>query len=82
MAKAVEIFTGKSSYGVPEEYARREDGVWFSRYYAFNGYGMSMNKWARVREDLSTLINGDIMDYGFNPLRRGNPKGLRLPNPA
>jgi len=82
MAKAAELFTGNSSHGVPEEYARREDGVWFSRYYAFNGYGMAMNKWRRVSDDLSLLIKGDVMDYGFLPLRRRCPKGLRLPNPV
>lgn len=80
MAKAVEAFTGKSSSGIPEDYAKREDGVWFSRYLAFNGYAMAWTKWRKVGNDLSELVKGDVLDYGFNPLRRCGHERLRLPN--
>lgn len=84
MAKAVQVFTGNDSYGRYSEYAQREDGVWFTRENRFNGYGMGLSRWFAPRniQDIASLIKGDVMDYGFNPLHRGNPKGLRLPNPA
>lgn len=84
MAKAVQVFTGNDSYGRYSEYAQREDGKWFCRDYAYNGYGNGMTKWIARREiqDLDRLVKGDILDYGFKPLHRGNPQGLRLPNPV
>lgn len=82
MAKAVQMFVGNNSYGDREHYAQREDGVWFTRSYGWNGYGMGYSRWSRVGEDLSPLVEGDVLDYGFKPLRRSDPKGLRLPNPS
>ena len=81
MAKAIQMFAGKSSYGVPEEYAQREDGVWFCRHLAFNGYAMAMTKWLRCNLFLDELIKEDIMEYGWNPLYRVEPGRIRLPNP-
>ena len=80
MAKAVQIFAGNDSYGRPEEYAQRADGRWFTRHYCFNGYGMGMCRWfSSPTQDLADLIDGDVMRYGFNPLRRTSPARLRLP---
>lgn len=80
MAKAINAFSGTSSYGVPEHYVQREDGAWFARHYAWNGYGMGMTKWRKLKDDLTAYIKGDILDYGFKPLQRMEHKGLRLPN--
>lgn len=84
MAKASQVFTGTDSYGRYSEYAQRaEDGKWFAREYGFNGYGMGMGRWFSERsfQGIGRLIKGDVMDYGFKPLHRGNHSRLRLPNP-
>ena len=84
MAKASQVFGGNDSYGRYSEYAQREiDGKWFYREYGYNGYGMGMSKWRSYHDiqHISKYIKGDIMDYGFRPLRRGNHSRLRLPNP-
>lgn len=82
MAKALQVFTGNDSYGRYSEYAEREDGVWFCREQGYNGYGVGLGRWFRSpTQDLSKLIKGDVMDYGFKPLHRGTADRLRLPNP-
>ena len=80
MAKALQVFTGTDSYGRYSEYAEREDGVWFCREYAYNGYGMALGRWFKSStQELSKLIVEDKLDYGFKPLYRGNHTRLRLP---
>jgi hypothetical protein len=80
MAKASLFFSGRDTYGRTVDAAQREDGIWFSRYQCFNGYGVGMTKW-RKDKDLSSLIRDDNrLDWGFQKLDAGNPKGLRLPN--
>ena len=87
MAKAVHFFTGRDSYGRPQDYAQRADGAWFYREYRFNGYGMGWSRWTmlsgRIRESLDNCLSkmvGETLDYGFNPLRRIEGAPVRLPN--
>lgn len=83
MSNVVQMFSGNNSRGAHEEYAQRADGVWFTRHYAWNGYGIGMTKWVRSpNQDLASLIDGDRMDYGFKPLWRCETGRCRLPRVA
>lgn len=84
MAKAVHFFTGSSSRGVPEDYAMRADGQWFTRHRAFNGYTVAWTRWSPCRnsEAISKAMRdgGAWLDYGFTPLRRIEGAPVRLPS--
>ena len=80
MAKASLFFTGRDTYGRTVDAALREDGVWFSRYQTYNGYGVGMTKWMKDKNLSSLVCEDGRLDWGFRKLDVGSPKGLRLPN--
>lgn len=45
MSKAIRAFFGTMSNGEQREAAQRADGLWFQRFYGFNGYAKAWSKW-------------------------------------
>lgn len=94
MAKAVRAFFGTMTNGVSTEAAQREDGVWFHRFYEFNGYAKAWTKWAEFTPcwvletenaytgEKCAHANETIMSCGFNLMTeiKGAKLTYRLPN--
>ena len=74
--------------------AEREDGVWFFREYAYNGYGVGWSKWQQIEApEMPTKVEGKVdggpefvdipygsaIYFGFNLLRRCEGIRVRLP---
>lgn len=79
MAKAIAVWTGTHTSGTHTEVAMRDDGVYFTRDYGFNGYGKGWSAWSVDREQ-EHVPAGERMPYGFATLRPADPARLRLPN--
>ena len=95
MSKAKIVYGGSDSAGRGIEVAQRVDGVWFSREYSWNGYGMGWSKWAELKKVPGFLTQGtnaysgesypieygEVMSWGFSTLSRYSsaPK-YRLPD--
>lgn len=78
MAKAVEAFNGIDSQCRRVEAALREDGQWFGRVLAYNGYGLCWSKWRKV--EALVRVDADRVEWGFKTIGRVSPNGLRIPN--
>jgi hypothetical protein len=72
-----EYWSGFDSQGRAVQVGRK-DGIWFSRWYRFNGYGMSWSKWTPSESE--TLNADNTIDWGFSKLRYvGVNNRLRFP---
>ena len=94
MAKAIAAWDGTDSLGRNVEVAKREDGVFFSRQYGWNGYGNQWSKWIETEVTFQShgtnAYSGERYEletprisWGFKSLREMNevPR-FRLPNAA
>ena len=94
MAKAIAAYEGSDSVGRMVEVAQREDGVFFSRQYGWNGYGNVWSKWIETEVTFQThgtnVYSGEQyehevpkMSWGFKTLQKmkETPR-FRLPNAA
>jgi hypothetical protein len=51
MAKAIQAFSGRDTFGNWIEVVQREDGQWFERHQENRGrYGVGTSKWAKYKE--------------------------------
>ena len=76
-------FFGTDTYGKPVEVAIREDGVFFCRSKAYNGYGMAWGKWQQTEpEKVFTDYSGNpAIKWGFNQLTGYYKTRIKLPTP-
>lgn len=91
MAKATQLFIGTDSFGAHNEYAQREDGIWFRRWQEIGHYGYKLTPWTYVHSDLvkhpeslgecSPEELKDFICCGFKTLKKtSTTKGTRLPS--
>lgn len=52
MAKAIRAYEGYNSFFNKTEVAQRDDGVWFHRSFANNGYAKAWTKWEKVNSEI------------------------------
>lgn len=95
MAKAINAYMGRNTYGLWVEYAQREDGQWFKRFEeSCHRYGTKTSKWLACKEPTKAttrtnaysgekvaLEDGKYIESGFSLLERVEGKlTYRLPN--
>ena len=94
MAKAIAAWSGSDSVGRSVEVAKRDDGVFFSRQYGWNGYGNQWSKWVETEVTFQThatnaysgeqvALDTPRLSWGFGYLDAMSvvPR-FRLPNAA
>lgn len=60
-------------------YAQRSDGVFFVRYYAYNGYGKAWTVWQKTDTPSGFCQESKAITVGFRNLAYDGLKKYRLP---
>jgi len=95
MAKVVELWFGRDTYGNHGEVAKRADGQYFARNTEFNGFGQGWTKWREFTPSFHThgtnAYSGEAFEYdepqvfwGFHKMDKCSDVSdvrYRLPNP-